>query len=363
MEKKFEKLDFEILNMGLDEQVIPTVESIEAQTQFEPKKPENADDASDDTEDIPEVTSITDLEEEEEEEENEPITPGTNTSTSGDEESEAKGLAKYFSSKGFLEYSDDEFQDDEEWVETKVMETLTKRAEDSLDPDIKLINDLYKQGVSLETLIRTKVEQDKLESIEDTTIQENEEVAENLVRNYLSTVLEHDEEDVEETITSFKDAGILHKEALKAKPKILKFNEKKVEAEKRQAEIERQERIREEQERMVILKKVVDTTPEFIKGVPVVESEKSKLYEGITKKDRQGLTAYQKKLMDPEMQMKVAQFVLLLDGDLSKLSEKIKTKVTSDMKKQTNSYKEKGKSDPHKDAAAALDFIKKYAKK
>jgi hypothetical protein len=359
MDKKFEKLDFEILNSGLDGDVIPTVESFDSPKPEAPVVPGNADDAPDDTDALDEVTSITDLEKDPDLEE-----PITQVSTDPeDTESEAKGLAKYFSSKGFLEYSEDEFQDDEDWVETKVIETLTKRAEDSLDPQIRYINDLYKKGVSLETLIKAEVEREKLEDIDDTKLQEDDALAESVVRNYLSTVLEQDEEDIEETINTFKDASILNKEAIKAKPKILKFNEKRIAAEKRQAELERQEMANQEKERMAILKKVVDTTPEFIKGVPIADAEKSKLYEGITKKDRQGLTDYQKKLMDPEMQMKVAQFVLLLDGDASKLSEKIKTKVTSDMKKQTNSYKEKGKPDPKKDAAAALEFIKKYAKK
>lgn len=362
MEKKFEKLDYDILNTGLDETIIPTVESIE--TPIKPTQPDKVEDAGDDEEEILEVNSITDLEDEEEEEiTEEPVAPAKKTNTESEEESEAKGLAKYFSSKGFLEYEEDEFQDDEDWVETKLFETLSKKAESSLDPEIRRINELYKKGVSLETLIRARVEEEKLESIDDVTIQENETVAENVVRTYLTTVLEHEEEDVDETITSFKDAGILAKEALKAKPKIIKYNEKMVEAERKQAELDRQERVRQENERMTILKKIVDTTPEFIKGVPVAEVEKGKLYEGITKKDRAGLTEYQKKLMDPEMQMKVAQFVILMDGDLSKLSDKLKTKITTEMKKQTNSYKEKSKGDIKKDAASALDYLKKFSRK
>lgn len=363
MEKKFEKLNMDIL-MDVDSSVIPEIESFEDLNKSTNNKVSNIEEVDTDEvtdyEGLKEVNSISDLEEDpiEEIEEGKPNTP---VSENGD--SENIGLAKFLSAKGYLEYEESEFEDSDEWIESRVEDTLTKRAEEALDPNIKYINDLYKKGVSLESLITKQVADERLDSVEDVDIRNDEKIAESLVREYLTSVLDQDSEDIDETINTYKDAGILTKEALKYKPKLKTHYEKIVIAEAKQAEYEAVQRERDMQERISILKKVVDSTPEFIKGVPIASTEKEKLFVGITRKDRQGLTEYQKKLMDPEMQLKVAQFILLLDGDLSKLTSKVKTQVVSNIKKQTNSYKEKSAPDVRRDAAKALDFLKQYNRK
>ena len=366
MEKKFEKLNMDIL-MDVDSSVIPEIESFEDLNKSITNKVSNINDVDTDEvnefEGLKEVNSISDLEEDpNENDDNDPSNPVGNTSTENND-SENIGLAKFLSAKGYLEYEESEFEDSDEWIESKVEDTLTKRAEDALDPNIKYINDLYKKGVSLRTLIEKQVADERLDNIEDSDIRDDERIAESVVREYLGTVLDQDSEDVDETISTYKDAGILTKEALKYKPKLKTYYDRAVFAEAKQAEYEALQKEREVNERISVLKKVVDSTPEFIKGVPIASTEKEKLFVGITKKDRQGLTEYQKKLMDPEMQLKVAQFILLLDGDISKLATKVKTQVVSNIKKQTNSYKEKSAPDVRRDAAKALDFLKQYNRK
>lgn len=365
MEKKFEKLNMDIL-MDVDSSVIPEIESFEDLTKVSRKAAVSVEDApTDEDEDyqgLKEINSISDLEEDPDEEEDEDGgTPTVQASEDGD--SENVGLAKFLSAKGYLEYEESEFEDSDEWIEAKVVDTLTKRAEEALDPNIKYINDLYKKGVSLESLITKQVADERLDSIEDSDIRDDEKIAESLVREYLSTVLDQDSEDVDETINTYKDAGILTKEALKYKPKLKTHYDRVVAAEAKQAQYEAMQKEREVSERISILKKVVDSTPEFIKGVPLTSTEKEKLFTGITKKDRQGLTEYQRMLMDPEMQLKLAQFALILKGDIGELTKKVKTQVVSGIKKQTNSYKEKSAPDVRRDAAKALDFLKKHSRK
>lgn len=369
--KNFEKLNFDILEGTMGDSIIPEVGDISKLgapiKKSDPEKVETDPDVE-----IPEVDDISDLDKEPEDDEDETDTDdddtddsNTGSDTEPDSAEEVKGLAQFFKSKGLLEYEEDEFEESEEWVENKVIETLTKRFEDSLDPDIKYINDLYKQGVSLETLIRAHTDSKSLSELSDDVLLEDDKKAEEIVRSYLTNVLEQDEEEVEETIETFKDANMLNKKAVSMKSKLIKHSERQVELEKRQVEHEKAQQEERERERITLLKRMVDSTPEFIKGVPIPTTEKSKFFEGITKKDRTGLTEYQKKLMDPEMQLKVAQFVLLLNGDLSKIETKIKTEVTKNIKKNTETYVEKSNKnkDLKTDATKALDFIKKYSKK
>lgn len=369
-EKKFEKLDMDILMGDIDSSIIPTVESFEQiGAKPEPIKPAKTED-TEEPEEIVEYESFDDLESRNKplvgDDEDDDPTPNPTVVTStnnNDEPSEAVGLAKFFQAKGFLEYDEEKDKDiDEEWVENQVVDTLTKRAEEMLDENIRYINDLYKKGVPLETLLVSHVEKEKLEDITEDNLKEDEKLSETIVRKYYAEVLESDEDEIEDTIENFKDAGILTKQSIKLKDKLVKFRDKQVSDAAKNAELEENRRRQDERERLTVLKKVVDSTPEFIEGLPMVKQEKDKLFEGITKKDRQGLTQYQKALMDPDMQLKVAQFVLLYNAELKNLEGKLKTKIVQNIKKNANTYTKDLPKDPKKIASEALSYLKRIKK-
>ena len=362
MEKNFEKLDMDFLGGALEDGIIPVVESITNVGETTQTQQNDKDDDPIEPIDNPimDVDSITDLEGDDDEPIADPVDPVA--APVGDVQSandEVIGLAKFFSSKGYLEFDEEKDKDiDEEWIEANVEAVLTKRAEEALDPTIKYINDLYKKGVSLESLIVAQVTTDKLEGIDNEDLGKDEKLAESVVRQYYTEVMESEEEEVESVLEDLKDAGMLGKQAIKMKDKLIKFNQKAIENAAKEAEREEVLRRERESEKLTVLKKVVDSTSTFIEGIEMNATEKDKLYSGITKKDRSGLTEYQKKLMDPDMQLKVAQFILLYNGDLKPLEEKIKTNVVKNIKTKANTYTNKTPKDPKKIASEALKFIK-----
>lgn len=364
-EKNVEKLDYDLLTSSIDSSVIPVVTSFEdfnKPTDTTKNQPVvDPDEYDDEDEPIETVASLASLES------NEPVIKPVVKADNKPQptENEAVGLAKFFAAKGYLDFDEEGSEDiDEEWVENKVLETLTSRAEETLAPEIKYINDLYKKGVSLETLINSHINTTNLKDITEDKIEDDEKVAEFVIRKYFSEILETEDSEIDSTIEDFKDAGIITKQALKFKPKLDNFYERRVKLEERQVEQERAENVRKENERLSVLRKIVDSTPTFINGVEIAsKTDKDKLYTGITKKDRDGLTEYQKMLMDPDMQLKVAQFVLLYNADFKNVEDKLKTKLMAGYKKQTNTYTDQAPKDPKKIASEALSYIKRHARK
>lgn len=105
------------------------------------------------------------------------------------------------------------------------------------------------------------------------------------------------------------------------------------------------------------------TADEIIPGIKLTKEEKQKLYEGYIKFDAKRETQLTKALKaDPLANLKIAQFFLLLNGDVSNIKTKLKTEVTKEVKKTVNTYKEKdnpfSKVDLKK-VARAMEQVKK----
>lgn len=84
------------------------------------------------------------------------------------------------------------------------------------------------------------------------------------------------------------------------------------------------------------------TADEIIPGIKLTKEEKQKLYDGYIKFDAKRETQLTKALKaDPLANLKIAQFFLLLNGDVSNIKTKLKTEVTKEVKKTVNTYKEK----------------------
>lgn len=357
-----EKLDFENLSLPSDFPIIEDMASFSKSTET----------LNEEEVDIPEVESLevfskttpkaSEVDEEEDEEEEEEIEiPQPGAETQNELDSENKAWATYLQSKGWLEeFEEEEFEDSEEWVEQKLSASLEKKALESLDPRIREINEKFKKGVPLDSLLELEADKDALSELTADDLEEDETLAERIVAEQLSLMGES-VEDIKETIETYKDANLLGKQATKALKFIKNHKEKQiVEMEK---EANRAQELREQQEaqNLSMLKTKIEQANEFINGVPLSKEDKPRLFEATTKIGKDGMTEYQRMLTDPEMQFKVAQFVILMKGNLSKIENKLKTKVTNQVKHSVATYQDKPR-DLKSDAEKALAYIKSKRK-
>jgi hypothetical protein len=79
------------------------------------------------------------------------------------------------------------------------------------------------------------------------------------------------------------------------------------------------------------------------------KEDKERLFMALTKRDREGKTELEKKMVTKEMQLAVAQFVLQLDGKVDAVQRKAFTKAAQSTKEVLNSDPSKNNSNKQLD--------------
>ena len=274
--------------------------------------------------------------------------------------SENYGMAKMLVTKGYMEdFEDDDFEDSEDWVEERLTKALEAKADSVLDPRIKEINDIFKKGGNLDQLVQIQSNRLTLESITDEQIAEDEELSENLIMHRLR--LEgYDEDESKDMLQTYKDADLVTKEAIRSKKKLKAAEDQRFAAESARVQQEEQRQKEDETRRLSTLKSTIENAQAFIPGVNLSKQDKAKLFEAVVNRGKDGYTEYERLLMDPDNQLKVLQFLVQLGGDFTKAEAKIVTKVTKNMKKTVDTYKDEDKNSSAK-AMKALDYLKQYS--
>lgn len=369
-----DELNFNLLDANLSGN-IPVVESIESVLEVADVDDINTDDVDLSAPIIETVDNIEELKTEggkqkvdkkvektdelelEEEIKVEPVIESTNES----DDSLNKVYAELLKEKGILDYEDEEFEDSEEWIDNKLNSKLQTLAESSLDPVIKEINDKFKAGVPLEDLLVIKSNNARIDEITEDQLEDDISLQENLVREELRLQDKYDEDDIEKKIDRLKAADMLKEEALMAKKSIKKHLEKHEANLVKEAELQAQQ---EEQMKAQIINNVkatIDTSNEFIKGVPIKKEEKSKLFEGITKRGKDNMTEFERLMRDKDIYFKTAQFVLLMGANVDNITKTVQTKLTQKTKEKLNTYTEQttNKAPDIAKIRKALDSIKR----
>lgn len=266
----------------------------------------------------------------------------TKTDETTEEVSAIKAWAEWAKEKGLVEYEDKDFEDSEEFLEKVYVNKVKKDIEEykeSLPEVIKQLVNNYEEGVPLLDLIESESRRMNYVAITKDEIDADEKLQENLVMNWLITQ-DYEEDEAKEKLTDYKDSGLLAKEAKTAQIKLAKYEEKyqaelKVQTENNKKAVEKQV-----QDSIKSLENTISSKNEIIEGMPLNKDIKNKIFTGITKKDNKGFTEIQKKMSDPEMQLKVAQFVLVHNGSFDDIIKQAKTTVAKQTKKEVTTYKE-----------------------
>ena len=141
--------------------------------------------------------------------------------SSDEEEDEGDALrvfAELQREKGLIDYNDDEFEGSEEWLLTKVEDTVNSKVQDykdSMPSEIRYLLDNYEDGVPLTNLLNMQSQEQVYESITLESVEKSEALQKNLVKDLLIKS-GWSEERANKKIQRYEDAGVLYEEAEEA---------------------------------------------------------------------------------------------------------------------------------------------------
>lgn len=263
------------------------------------------------------------------------------------EDSIIKGLAEWAKSEQIIDFKDEEFQDDIEFLKSKFNEKneldATKRFEEKLaeDPDVLIeLRKNFKDGVPLDELIYTESRIIEYSNYTEDQIKEDVNLQKKLVIDYLMNN-DYEEDEAKVKVDKYEDSGILEDEALSDHKKLIKYEHKY-----KQNLIDENKKVQEAQKadyenRIKQIETQITSLDEIIPGIAITKEDKQKLVDGYLRVDKNRKTDLMKMLdKDPLAQLKIAQFFLQLGGDLEKVKVKAKTEAVKETKKAVTTYKD-----------------------
>jgi len=240
----------------------------------------------------------------------------------------------------FVQEDYDKYEDKEEYFKDKFIEKAKSLATETLPDVIKELVNNYSEGVPLDELINVKSNQQRLDNITDDVLKENADLQEDLVIALLQNQ-GYEEDEIKTKLEKYKDNLMMEDES-KIALKKLKKQQAEYEADliktSKEQEVLNQKKAKENLDN---LKKSIQESKSFIEGIELSTENKEKLFNGITKRDRDGLTEMDRKMQDKNVQLAVAQFVLQLDTKLDAVKRTAITQSVGKLKETVNTSKEK----------------------
>lgn len=356
MENKLDFSALERLNMPPINIEAKDLESVEGQPLLTKDEIEEAKETA-----IQEVNGIDDFSQEEDREDSEDSGQASKEESSEDEAPEfddedsegdagsneessvVQAVAEWAKAKGIFDYEADQFEDSEDWLETKLVEkskTYADEWKESLPPIIKEVINNYEEGVPLDELIYSKSREMEYNSVDEEDLGKSDGLQKKLVADWLYTQ-DFSDEEIESKIKKYEDALILEDEAKTALKKLKAYEAKYQEQLK--YDTERKKLAAQEQYNQTLKQIETDimSSEEIIPGIQLSKEEKKKVYDAYTKQDSSRKTQLMKALeSDPQAWYKITQFMVLMNGNLKDVEKKLTTKATKKVKETVNTYKE-----------------------
>jgi hypothetical protein len=258
-------------------------------------------------------------------------------------ESPVKAIAEYLKAQGVVDYSDEEFKDEDNFIADTVAKSITKGVDtwkDSLPEEVKQIITNYQEGVNIPDLIEKEREILEYGNINPDSLKDSKELQKTLIHN-LYAEQGWNQEDITEKLQELEDSGILEKEANRSLTKLKAFAEQQKQDMIATARQQKQDGETRYKEQIAKLQTNLKDKKEFIAGLNTNELEKKVVFDGITKFDNTGKNAVMKFMDNPENYMLVSYIANVLKGDFSKVKTAAKTGAIQDIKKTIDSTPKK----------------------
>ena len=293
------------------------------------------------------------------EDQEEPVSETTEEVETEEEDQNAfRVFAEMQREKGLIDYNDEEFEENDEWLLNKVSETVNSKVEEykeSMPEEIKYLLDNYEAGVPLSNLLDMQSQEQAYESITVEALEKNSNLQKNVVKDLLLKS-GWSEERVNKKIQRYEDTGVLFEEAEEALSSLVEVQKQQKEQYVEQQKQEQQQRIQAHEQWLTDLKDHIGKKEEIIPGFNLNPKDKDALYKGITKLDKQGKNEIMRlREKDPEFDLKIAYLATVLKWDFSAFERQSTTKSTRKLADVIKSTKKTG-SRPSRGTANNVDF-------
>ena len=293
------------------------------------------------------------------EDQEEPVSEATEEVEAGEEDQNAfRVFAEMQREKGLIDYNDEEFEENDEWLLDKVSETVNSKVEeykDSMPEEIKYLLDNYEAGVPLSNLLDMQSQEQAYESITVEALEKNSNLQKNVVKDLLLKS-GWSEERVNKKIQRYEDTGVLFEEAEEALSSLVEVQKQQKEQYVEQQKQEQEQRIQAHEQWLTDLKGHISKKEEIIPGFNLNPKDKDALYKGITKLDKQGKNEIMRlREKDPEFDLKIAYLATVLKWDFSAFERQSTTKSTRKLADVIKSTKKTG-SRPSRGTSNNVDF-------
>ena len=278
--------------------------------------------------------------------------------TEEEEDNAFRVFAEMQRESGIIDFEDDEFEESDEWLMSKISGSVDKKVEDykdSMPMEIKYLLDNYEEGVPLKELLNMQHQEQMFDAISTEQLESNEGLQKNLVREFLARS-GWGEERIQKKIQRYEDTGVLMEEADEALGSLIEGQKAQKENYVAQQKKEQKDRVEAHDKWLVDLKGHIGEKEEIIPGFVMSPKDKEAVYKGITKLDRDGKNEIMRaRETDPEFDLKIAYLATVLKWDFSAFERQSTTKATKKLAGVIKSTKKAG-SRPSRGTSKSVDF-------
>lgn len=316
----------------------------------------NNDEEEENTDEVTEETT------EEEENTTEITIEEENNSTDNTEVSPIKILANYLRDEGIVDFKDDEFKDEDTFI-NEIIETQINKGIDSYKeelPDVikDLINN-YEEGVPLNELLGLKVQNENYLNLTEENVKDSEILQKNVIREHYRR-LGYKEEKINSKIEKLEARAELEEESLESLTELKEILKIEEEQYKKQQKQSQKQKLLEFENTKKEYKSLIDSKEEIFKGIKLTPKHKEELFNGIFTPDKDGKNEYTKRIeKDPEFSLKVAYMTLILNWDLTAFEKLATNKASGKLRDLIDSSKDRLRGngiDANKSTGQKFDF-------
>ena len=275
-----------------------------------------------------------------------------------EEENAFRVFAEMQRENGIIDFEDDDFEESDEWLMSKISGTVDKKVEDYKDTmplEIKYLLDNYEEGVPLTELMNMQSQEQIFESITSEQLESNEGLQKNLVKELL-TRSGWSPERVQKKLQRYEDTGVLQEEAEDALASLVEGQKAEKEAYVQRQKEEKQNRVEAHDKWLTDLKGHIGEKEEIIPGFTMSPKDKEAVYKGITKLDKNGKNEIMRaREVDPEFDLKIAYLATVLKWDFSAFERQSTSKATKKLAGVIKNTKKAG-SRPSRGTSKSIDF-------
>ena len=275
-----------------------------------------------------------------------------------EEENAFRVFAEMQRENGIIDFEDDDFEESDEWLMSKISGTVDKKVEDYKDTmplEIKYLLDNYEEGVPLTELMNMQSQEQVFESITSEQLESNEGLQKNLVKELL-TRSGWSPERVQKKLQRYEDTGVLQEEAEDALASLVEGQRAEKEAYVQGQKEEKQNRVEAHDKWLTDLKGHIGEKEEIIPGFTMSPKDKEAVYKGITKLDKNGKNEIMRaREVDPEFDLKIAYLATVLKWDFSAFERQSTSKATKKLAGVIKNTKKAG-SRPSRGTSKSIDF-------